>query len=222
MDKKNLSIAIDGPAGSGKSTVAKLVAKKMGYIYVDTGAMYRTVGLYFAEKNVDLNNSASVSEALKKMNISLRYAEGIQSIFLNDVDVTSTIRTQKAADYASKVAAIGVVRKMLVELQKSIAAHGNIVMDGRDIGTNVIPNAKTKIYLDANVDIRTERRCRELSEKGISFEKNVIRQEIIDRDNYDKNRKINPLSIAEDAIIIDTSDMTIEEVENRIVELAKK
>ena len=219
MNEKNPSIAIDGPAGSGKSTVARLVAKKLGFVYVDTGAMYRTVGLYCAENSIDLENMDEVKKALQKVNIELKYDEGVQHIYLNGEDVSSAIRVQRIAEYASKVAAIGVVRKKLVEMQRNIAENGNVVMDGRDIGTNVIPNAKAKIYLDASVDVRTERRCHELEEKGVSFDKNVIREEIIERDNFDKNRKINPLTIAEDATIIDTSYMTIEEVENKITKL---
>ena len=216
MNEKNPSIAIDGPAGSGKSTVARLVAKKLGFVYVDTGAMYRTVGLYCAENSIDLENMDEVKKALQKVNIELKYDEGVQHIYLNGEDVSSAIRVQRIAEYASKVAAIGVVREKLVEMQRNIAENGNVVMDGRDIGTNVIPNAKAKIYLDASVDVRTERRCHELEEKGVSFDKNIIREEIIERDNFDKNRKINPLTIAEDATIIDTSYMTIEEVENKI------
>lgn len=219
MNEKNSSIAIDGPAGSGKSTVARLVAKKLGFVYVDTGAMYRTVGLYCAENSIDLENMDEVKKALQKVNIELKYDEGVQHIYLNGEDVSSAIRVQRIAEYASKVAAIGVVREKLVEMQRNIAENGNVVMDGRDIGTNVIPNAKAKIYLDASVDVRTERRCHELEEKGVSFDKNVIREEIIERDNFDKNRKINPLTIAEDATIIDTSYMTIEEVENKITKL---
>lgn len=219
MNEKNPSIAIDGPAGSGKSTVARLVAKKLGFVYVDTGAMYRTVGLYCAENSIDLENMDEVKKALQKVNIELKYDEGVQHIYLNGEDVSSAIRVQRIAEYASKVAAIGVVREKLVEMQRNIAENGNVVMDGRDIGTNVIPNAKVKIYLDASVDVRTERRCHELEEKGVSFDKNVIREEIIERDNFDKNRKINPLTIAEDATIIDTSYMTIEEVENKITKL---
>ena len=219
MNEKNPSIAIDGPAGSGKSTVARLVAKKLGFVYVDTGAMYRTVGLYCAENSIDLENMDVVKKALQKVNIELKYDEGVQHIYLNGEDVSSAIRVQRIAEYASKVAAIGVVREKLVEMQRNIAENGNVVMDGRDIGTNVIPNAKAKIYLDASVDVRTERRCHELEEKGVSFDKNVIREEIIERDNFDKNRKINPLTIAEDATIIDTSYMTIEEVENKITKL---
>ena len=219
MNEKNPSIAIDGPAGSGKSTVARLVAKKLGFVYVDTGAMYRTVGLYCAENSIDLENMDEVKKALRKVNIELKYDEGVQHIYLNGEDVSSAIRVQRIAEYASKVAAIGVVREKLVEMQRNIAENGNVVMDGRDIGTNVIPNAKAKIYLDASVDVRTERRCHELEEKGVSFDKNIIREEIIERDNFDKNRKINPLTIAEDATIIDTSYMTIEEVENKITKL---
>ena len=219
MNEKNPSIAIDGPAGSGKSTVARLVAKKLGFVYVDTGAMYRTVGLYCAENSIDLENMDEVKKALQKVNIELKYDEGVQHIYLNGEDVSSAIRVQRIAEYASKVAAIGVVREKLVEMLRNIAENGNVVMDGRDIGTNVIPNAKAKIYLDASVDVRTERRCHELEEKGVSFDKNVIREEIIERDNFDKNRKINPLTIAEDATIIDTSYMTIEEVENKITKL---
>ena len=219
MNEKNPSIAIDGPAGSGKSTVARLVAKKLGFVYVDTGAMYRTVGLYCAENSIDLENMDEVKKALQKVNIELKYDEGVQHIYLNGEDVSSAIRVQRIAEYASKVAAIGVVREKLVEMQRNIAENGNVVMDGRDIGTNDIPNAKAKINLDASVDVRTERRCHELEEKGVSFDKNVIREEIIERDNFDKNRKINPLTIAEDATIIDTSYMTIEEVENKITKL---
>ena len=219
MNEKNPSIAIDGPAGSGKSTVARLVAKKLGFVYVDTGAMYRTVGLYCAENSIDLENMDEVKKALQKVNIELKYDEGVQHIYLNGEDVSSAIRVQRIAEYASKVAAIGVVREKLVEMQRNRAENGNVVMDGRDIGTNVIPNAKAKIYLDASVDVRTERRCHELEEKGVSFDKNIIREEIIERDNFDKNRKINPLTIAEDATIIDTSYMTIEEVENKITKL---
>ena len=219
MNEKNPSIAIDGPAGSGKSTVARLVAKKLGFVYVDTGAMYRTVGLYCAENSIDLENMDEVKKALQKVNIELKYDEGVQHIYLNGEDVSSAIRVQRIAEYASKVAAIGVVREKLVEMQRNIAENGNVVMDGRDIGTNVLPNAKAKIYLDASVDVRTERRCHELEEKGVSFDKNIIREEIIERDNFDKNIKINPLTIAEDATIIDTSYMTIEEVENKITKL---
>ncbi len=219
MKNINLSIAIDGPAGSGKSTVARLVANKLNFIYVDTGAMYRTVGLYCAENNIDLECEDKVADALDKIDIELKYDNAIQQIYLNGKDVSSEIRVQRVAEYASKVAAIPIVRKKLVEMQKKIAEKGNVVMDGRDIGTNVIPNAKTKIYLDANVEVRTERRCNELKEKGISFEENIIRNEIIDRDNYDKNRKVNPLTVAKDAFVIDTSYMTIEEVENKIIKL---
>ncbi|MFR5772577.1 MAG: (d)CMP kinase [Lachnospirales bacterium] len=138
MNEKNPSIAIDAPAGSGKSTVARLVAKKLGFVYVDTGAMYRTVGLYCAENSIDLENMDEVKKALQKVNIELKYDEGVQHIYLNGEDVSSAIRVQRIAEYASKVAAIGVVREKLVEMQRNIAENGNVVMDGRDIGANVI------------------------------------------------------------------------------------
>lgn len=221
VKKKSEAVAIDGPSGSGKSTVAKLIAAETGYIYVDTGAMYRTVGYYCIKNNIDYNNENLVISNLNDIDINLKFEDGIQKIYLKDEDVTSAIRTQQIADSASKVAAMPMVREMLVSLQKKIALNNKVVMDGRDIGTNVIPNARVKIYLDADVDERTNRRCNELNEKGISFNKEKIRQEIIDRDNYDKNRKVNPLRAANDAVIIDTSSMSIDEVKNKIIEIIR-
>ena len=221
VKKKSEAVAIDGPSGSGKSTVAKLIAAETGYIYVDTGAMYRTVGYYCIKNNIDYNNENLVISNLNDIDINLKFEDGIQKIYLKDEDVTSAIRTQQIADSASKVAAMPMVREMLVSLQKKIALNNKVVMDGRDIGTNVIPNARVKIYLDADVDERTDRRCNELNEKGISFNKEKIRQEIIDRDNYDKNRKVNPLRAANDAVIIDTSSMSIDEVKNKIIEIIR-
>lgn len=222
--KKNKidAIAIDGPAGSGKSTVAKLLSSELGYIYVDTGAMYRTVGLYCIKNNIDYNISEAVENILDNVNIELKFSQGIQKIFLDNEDVTSEIRTQKVADSASKVAAIPKVREKLVALQKDIASKGNVVMDGRDIGTNVIPNAKTKIYLDAGVMERAKRRCHELEEKGIKADINVIAKEIEERDAFDKNRKVNPLAVAKDAVVVDTSNMTIDEVKNKIIEIVRR
>ncbi len=222
LKKNNLeAIAIDGPAGSGKSTVAKLLSAELEYVYVDTGAMYRTVGLYCIKNNIDYKNSEAVVSNLDKIKIELKFEKGLQRIYLDDEDVTSDIRTQQVADSASKVAAIYEVRQKLVALQKNIAASNKVVMDGRDIGTNVIPNARVKIYLDANVDERAKRRCNELYEKGIEADYNKIVEEIIERDNFDKNRKVNPLAIAEDAIVIDTSKMTIEDVKNKILEIVR-
>ena len=212
-------VAVDGPAGSGKGTITKKIAKEMNLTSIDTGAMYRSVTLAMLNENIALDDYEKISKLLDEIKIEFKKIDGVQKVYLNGKDVSSAIRVQRIAEYASKVAAIGVVRENLVEMQRKIAENGKVVMDGRDIGTNVIPNAKAKIYLDASVEVRTERRCHELEEKGISFDKNVIRKEIIDRDDFDKNRKINPLTIAEDATIIDTSSMTIEEVEDRIVKL---
>lgn len=218
---KSEAIAIDGPAGSGKSTVAKLISKELGYMYVDTGAMYRTVGLYCINNNIDLDNNEDIIEALPLIDIDIEFESGVQQIFLNNSNVTEEIRTQPVADAASKVAAIAEVRELLVKLQRKIASNNNVVMDGRDIGTNVLTNARVKIYLDADVEERAKRRCNELSEKEISFDYNNIIKEIIWRDDYDKNRKANPLKVAEDAVVIDTTGLSIEQVKNKIMEIAK-
>ena len=221
VKKRTEAIAIDGPAGSGKSTVAKLIAKELGYIYVDTGAMYRAVGLYCINNSINYADNKAVEKVLDKIDIDLVHSEGTQRIFLNGEDVTDAIRTPAVADGASKVAAIGKVREMLVELQKSIAHRSKVVMDGRDIGTNVIPDARVKIYLDANVLERAKRRCNELEEKGIPYDFNAMAKDISSRDEYDKNRELNPLTAAEDAHVIDTSEMTIDEVKNKILEIAR-
>lgn len=219
--KKTEAIAIDGPAGSGKSTVAKLIASELGYIYVDTGAMYRTVGLYCVRNNIDYNDEKAVASVLNNIKIDIGFEDGIQKIYLDGYDVTSAIRTQDIADSASKVAAFPEVREKLVLMQKKIAYSNKVVMDGRDIGTNVIPDAAVKIYLDAAVEERAKRRCHELEEKGIEFDYKNIEKEIVERDNYDKNRKHNPLKIADDAVVVDTSDMSIEDVKNKIISIVK-
>ena len=216
----NFAIAIDGPAGSGKSTVAKIVAKELDIIYVDTGAMYRAVGLYCLRNGIDTKNQQAVSNVLDKINLLIKSEKGIQHIFLDQKDVTDDIRTPEAGQAASDVAQIIDVRKKLVEIQREIAEKNNVIMDGRDIGTNVLPNAEIKIYLDASPDIRAKRRCGELEQKGIAFNFEDIKQQIISRDYNDINRKYNPLQVAEDAIKIDSSDMTIEQVCEIIIALA--
>ncbi len=224
--KKNtdvrVAVAIDGPAGSGKSTVAKLIAKAYNIVYVDTGAMYRTVGLYCLENNIDPDNTAAVDAVIDSIDISLDNTSGMQKIYLSGKDVTDEIRTQQVAAYASKVAAIPSVRAALVKMQRKLAEKSSVVMDGRDIGSNVLPDAQVKVYLDADVQERAKRRVHELAEKGIAADIEKIAAEIAQRDENDKNRECNPLTVADDAVIIDTTDMNIEQVRDAIGSLVEK
>ncbi len=217
-----ISVAIDGPAGSGKSTAAKEISKELGYIYVDTGAMYRSVALYCIHNGIDTKNQISVESILDKINIEIKYNDNEQQIYLNGKNVTSEIRTQKVAEGSSDVATIKKVREVLVDMQKKIAENANIVMDGRDIGTCVLPNATVKIYMDADVSERAARRCGELEEKGIKFDFEKIKQEIIKRDENDKNRAVSPLKKADDAIFIDSTKKGIEDVKKEIIEIIRR
>ena len=219
---KQYSIAIDGPAGSGKSTVAKEIAKKLGILYVDTGAMYRTVGLYCIKNGIDLQQQSHIVSALKKIDMKIELSDGMQMIFLNGENVTQKIRTQEPGKAASAVAAILPVREKLVEIQRNLAKGHSVIMDGRDIGTNVLPDAAVKIYLNASVEQRTKRRCYELAMMGKTWDKKQIEQQIIQRDESDMNRKYHPLKKAEDAIEIDTSFMSIEEVVFKILNIVKE
>ena len=219
---KQYSIAIDGPAGSGKSTVAKEIAKKLGILYVDTGAMYRTVGLYCIKNGIDLQQQSHIVSALKKIDMKIELSDGMQMIFLYVVNVTQKIRTQEAGKAASAVAAILPVREKLVEIQRNLAKGHSVIMDGRDIGTNVLPDAAVKIYLNASVEQRTKRRCYELAMMGKTWDKKQIEQQIIQRDESDMNRKYHPLKKAEDAIEIDTSFMSIEEVVFKILNIVEE
>ncbi len=219
--KKLIAVAIDGPAGSGKSTIAKRISKELGFIYVDTGAMYRSVALYCIQNRIDTENISAVEKALDDIKIELKYKNNEQNIYLNGVDVTSDIRRQEVAKGASDVAAIKKVREVLVDMQKKFADYDNIVMDGRDVGTCVLPNADVKIYMDADVSERTKRRCNELKEKGIEFDFDKIKQEIIDRDESDKNREFSPLRKADDAILYNSTDKGIDEVTSDIIDMIK-
>lgn len=216
------NIAIDGPAGAGKSTIARKVAEKLNFIYIDTGAMYRAMGVYFSRNHTDLEKEAAVEEACRAVEIKLTYEEGVQQIWLNGENVSQIIRTKEAGNMASACAAVPTVRVKLVELQKELAKTSDVVMDGRDIGTVVLPNADVKIYLTASVEVRAERRCKEYQEKGISAVFEDVKKEVAQRDYNDMHRAVSPLRQAEDAILVDTSDMDIERTVEVILDLAKK
>jgi len=216
-----MNIAIDGPAGAGKSTIAKLVSKKLGFIYVDTGAMYRAIALYFLNNNIDVDNNESVLSACNDIKIDIKYEDNNQQVYLNGENVSSLIRQEKVGNMASKVAAKQAVRNVLLQLQRDIAASSDVIMDGRDIGTFVLPNAGLKIYLTASVSTRAKRRYDELVSKGENPDMKTIEKDIEQRDFQDMNREISPLKQADDAIYLDTSDMSIDEVVEFICSKAK-
>lgn len=216
---KTFNIAIDGPAGAGKSTVAKAVAKELGFVYVDTGAMYRAIALHMLNNEVDIMNEAAVSELCKNIMINIEYRDGAQHVFLFWEDVTTDIRKEEVGKAASVVSTYPVVRQTLLNLQKELAWKEDVVMDGRDIGTCVLPDAQIKVYLTASVKTRALRRYKELIEKGQKVELSEIEKDIEDRDYRDMHREIAPLKVADDAIVIDSSDMTIDEVVDMIYEL---
>ena len=216
---KRFAIAVDGPAGSGKSTVAKAVARKLGIIYVDTGAMYRTVALHCRQKNIVWEQEAEVVAALDSLEMKIVPEEGGQKIFLNDVDVTADVRSAEIGKGASAVAAYPKVRERMVELQQEMAKVNSVIMDGRDIGTVVLPNAEVKVYLDAGVEERARRRVGELEAKGETADFEEIKKMIIQRDYNDMNREHSPLKKADDAISLDSTSMTVEEVEQAILDI---
>ncbi len=207
-----MNIAIDGPAGAGKSSIAKLVAKEMDFIYVDTGAMFRAMAYYFLSSGIDTRDEEAVSAGCPSIRIQIEYQEGVQHIYLNDTDVSSEIRKEEVGKNASVVAKYPVVRTKLLELQRAMAAENNVIMDGRDIGTVVLPDAEAKIFLTASSRVRAERRYKELTEKGEDCDLDRIEADIIARDEQDMNREIAPLKAADDAVLVDTSYMTIPEV----------
>ena len=215
------NIAIDGPAGAGKITIAKAVAKRENLIYVDTGAMYRAMALFMLREKVNLADAEAVALKCAEADITIRYENGVQVVLLNGENVNGFLRTEEVGNAASTISVIGKVREKLVELQKKLAAESNCVMDGRDIGTCVLPNAQLKIYLTASSLVRAKRRYEELAAKGEVCNLEKIRVDIEERDYRDMHREISPLRQAEDAILIDSSDMTVEEVISRIISLVK-
>ena len=210
------NIAIDGPAGAGKSTIARRVAKELSFIYVDTGAMYRAMALYLLHKNVDRTNKEQIGEVCQNAEISIEYQNGEQIVLLNGENVNAYLRTEEVGNMASMTSAIPEVREKLLELQRTLAREKDVIMDGRDIGTHVLPDADVKIYLTASVEIRAKRRYKELVEKGVQCDLKEIEKDIEERDYRDMTRKIAPLKKAEDAILVDSSDMTLKEVVNTI------
>ena len=217
------SIAIDGPAGAGKSTIAKILSEKLGYIYIDTGAMYRAVALYFIENGVSTGEEPYINELLKKIDVSIKYKNGVQILYLNGEDVSTRLREENIGKLASKFSALKDVREKLVALQRELAKKENVIMDGRDIGTVVLPNANLKIFLSASSSVRAKRRYLELLQKGSTdIDLEEIEREIINRDNADMNRAISPLKQAEDAKVLDTSDMKLNEVVEKILEIKRE
>ena len=206
------NIAIDGPAGAGKSTIARALAKRLSYIYVDTGAMYRAMALYLLRENISADDSGRIEKACESVDISIIHEDGVQKVLLNGEDVSSLIRSEEVGNMASASAQNGRIREKLVELQRQLAAKTDVVMDGRDIGTCVLPNADVKLYLTASVHTRAVRRFKEYLEKGMEADLAQIEADIEKRDHQDMNREISPLKKAEDAVLLDSSDMTIEEV----------
>ncbi len=217
-----MNIAIDGPAGSGKSTVAKIAAKELGFIYVDTGAMYRAMAYYCLQHGIDPKAQDAVEENCDKMDVSICYVSGEQQVLLNGEDVSKFIRTEEVSHATSVISAYPKVRETLLGLQRELAATRDVIMDGRDIGTNVLPHAECKIFLTASVETRANRRYLEYKDKGETCDLEEIKKEIAERDARDMNREIAPLKQAEDATLLDTSNLDIQQVVAVVKELAKK
>ncbi len=218
----SFNVAIDGPAGAGKSTVAKAVAKEMGLIYVDTGAMYRAMALYMLREGVNLRDTAKIAEKSTRADITICYEDGVQVVCLNGENVNAYIRTEEVGEAASVTSPVPQVRENMVRLQKALAAGSDCIMDGRDIGTCVLPKAQLKIYLTASSDVRAKRRYDELTAKGESCDLQQIKADIEDRDYRDMHRELSPLKQAEDAVLVDTSHMSQEEVISEIKNLCRQ
>lgn len=215
----SMNIAIDGPAGAGKSTIAKRLAKKLGFIYVDTGAMYRAMAYYFLQHNIDAKDENAIAAACPDVDVTITYENGEQQVLLNGENVNGVIRNEEVGNMASSTSVYPVVRKKLVELQRQLAKSADVIMDGRDIGTCVLPDAQVKIYLTASSATRAKRRYDELTEKGVSCDLAEIGKDIIDRDYRDMHRETSPLRQAEDAVLVDSSEMNIDEVVDAIYQV---
>lgn len=216
------NIAVDGPAGAGKSTIAKLVAKKMNLIYVDTGAMYRAMALHMIKQGVDINDDAAVIAECVNADITIKYEDGVQVVYLNGENVNAFLRTEEVGNAASKTSVLPQLRARLLELQQNLAKNSDCIMDGRDIGTCVLPNADVKIYLTASSEVRAKRRYDELTAKGEVCDIAKIKADIEERDYRDMNRETAPLKQAEDAVLVDSSYMTIDEVVAEIIKISER
>lgn len=219
---KKINIAIDGPAGAGKSTISKLLASRLGYIHIDTGAMYRAVGLKVLKNNVSPHDSERIIDILNSTDIQVKLVDGKQLVFLDGEDVTEEIRQPEVSMYASDVSKIREVRERLVKIQQELAKQKGVIMDGRDIGTHVLPNAELKIFLTASAEERAKRRFLELKQKGYEVDYYQLLDEIKKRDQNDMTREFAPLKIAEDAVIIDSTSLSIEEVLQKVLDLFYK
>lgn len=217
-----MNIAIDGPAGAGKSTIARKLAEKMGLIYVDTGAMYRAMALYMLRQGIDASDEAQISSACDAANVSICYQEGSQQVLLNGENVSADIRQEEVGNMASSISVYPNVRQKLVALQQKLAKDADVVMDGRDIGTCVLPDAEVKIYLTASVETRAMRRYEELQKKGAPCNLEAIMQDIKERDDRDMHREASPLVQAKDATLVDSSDLSIAQVTEAIWEICRK
>ncbi len=215
----NRNIAVDGPAGAGKSTIAKLVAKKLGLVYVDTGAMYRAMGIYFLGLGLSPEDEAGITEACSGADVSIAYENGVQQVYLNGENVTGRLREEAVGNMASRSSVYLPVRKKMTELQRTLASKTAVIMDGRDIGTVVLPDAALKIYLTASVEERARRRYTELLEKGQACDREAIEQDIRERDERDMNRETAPLRQAEDAVRVDATELSIDQVVEKILSL---
>ena len=216
------NIAIDGPAGAGKSTIARRTAQELSFIYVDTGALYRALAVFLVDEGVSPEDTEKVKEAIKSVKVSIAYENGEQQVLVNGKNVTDRLRAESVGNMASTISAISAVRAALLDLQRDLAKAHDVLMDGRDIGTNVLPDAELKIYLTASVETRAERRYRDLQEKGVEKPLSVIKKEIEERDHRDMTRAIAPLKQAEDAVYLDTSHMNIDEVVEAIKKLYRE
>lgn len=220
-DYKKIRIALDGPSGAGKSTIAKLIAQKLGIVYVDTGALYRSIGLYSIENGISHEDAEGIKASLANISLKMAYEDGVQKVYLNGNDVGNRIRTPEASKYASAVSKIPEVRAFLLDVQRDIAAAGGVIMDGRDIGTVIIPDAELKVFMTATPEARADRRCKELEEKGMPQPYEEVLRDIIERDRNDREREASPCVPAPDAVQFVNDDYGIEESADYIIGLIK-